>query len=125
MNTNPHKDIAVNFMRLLSEGKIREAFDKYVAPNFIHHNPRFKGDAEGLKKAMLESHKAVPNKIYEVKHVLEDGGFVAVHGRVQLIEKNQNLVLVHILRFENEKIAELWDIGEEIPQDSPNENGML
>jgi len=33
--------------------------------------------------------------------------------------------VVHILRFEGDRIVELWDIGQEIPQDSPNEHGMF
>jgi hypothetical protein len=28
-------------------------------------------------------------------------------------------------RFENGRIAELWDVGQEIPQDLPNEFGMF
>jgi hypothetical protein len=32
---------------------------------------------------------------------------------------------VHILRFENSRIAEMWDIAQEIPPDSPNALGMF
>jgi hypothetical protein len=30
---------------------------------------------------------------------------------------------VHIFRFEDNRIAELWDIGQPISKTSPNENG--
>jgi len=32
---------------------------------------------------------------------------------------------VHIFRFEGERIAELWDLGQPVPDGSPNEDGML
>jgi predicted SnoaL-like aldol condensation-catalyzing enzyme len=33
--------------------------------------------------------------------------------------------LAHIFRFENGRIAELWDIAQPAPSDSPNQNGMF
>ncbi len=30
-----------------------------------------------------------------------------------------------IFRFEGDKVVELWDIGQEIPADTPNEYGMF
>jgi predicted SnoaL-like aldol condensation-catalyzing enzyme len=33
--------------------------------------------------------------------------------------------LVHIFRFEGDRIVELWDIAQAIPADSPNKNGMF
>ena len=32
---------------------------------------------------------------------------------------------VHIFRFEQGRIAELWDLAQPISTDSPNENGMF
>jgi predicted SnoaL-like aldol condensation-catalyzing enzyme len=33
--------------------------------------------------------------------------------------------VIHIFRFEEDRIVELWDVGQEIPEDSPNDNGMF
>ena len=35
------------------------------------------------------------------------------------------MAVVHIFRFEGGRIAELWDLGMPIPEDSVNENGMF
>jgi hypothetical protein len=32
---------------------------------------------------------------------------------------------VHIFRFQNDLIAELWDIGQAVPENSPNQFGMF
>lgn len=125
MASKSHKDIAVDFLTLVTEGKIREAYEQYAIPTFFHHNPNFKGDKESLAVAMEENHKLFPHKVYTIKHVLEDGDLVAVHGHVELVSGGKHAVVVHICRFEDDKIAELWDIGEVIPDDSPNENGFF
>jgi predicted SnoaL-like aldol condensation-catalyzing enzyme len=33
------------------------------------------------------------------------------------------IALIHIFRFENEMIIEMWDLGEQIPSELINENG--
>jgi predicted SnoaL-like aldol condensation-catalyzing enzyme len=121
---NQNKDIATTFLKLASAGQIQEAYEKYVSPNFKHHNPWFAGDAESLKKGMEENQKQFPNKVYEIKHIVEDGDLVAVHGYVK-ISQNKEIAVVHILKFEENKIVEMWDIAEEIPKNSPNKNGMF
>jgi predicted SnoaL-like aldol condensation-catalyzing enzyme len=35
------------------------------------------------------------------------------------------MAVVHILRFEGGKIVEMWDVGQEIPKDSPNALGVF
>lgn len=47
---------------MVSSGQVREAYEKYVHPNFRHHNAYFKGDRESLLVAMEEAHIASPNK---------------------------------------------------------------
>lgn len=42
------KEIAESFLKLVSSGKLREAYHKYVHPEFHHHNPHFKGDRKWL-----------------------------------------------------------------------------
>jgi predicted SnoaL-like aldol condensation-catalyzing enzyme len=37
----------------------------------------------------------------------------------------RGVTVVHIFRFDGGKIAELWDLGQPVPETSPNENGMF
>lgn len=120
-----HKETAVSFLTLVTSGKIREAYEQYIASGFKHHNPFFKGDIDSLMNGMEENDKQYPNKIYRIKHITENEDIVMVHGHVVLKEKELEIAVVHIFRFEDDKIAELWDIGQQIPKDSPNENGMF
>ena len=119
-----HKEKAVSFLKMAALGDHKSAYDKFIAPNFIHHNQYFKGDRQSLMNAMAEAHKMSPNKSIDIKHAYEDGDTVITHSMV--IRKDpskQPIAVVHIFRFKNDKVVELWDLGQEILKDSPNENG--
>jgi len=118
------KEAALTFLRLASEGKVEEAFER-IAPGFRHHNPFFKGDAGSLKAAMAKSAKEHPQKSLDVQHALEDGDLVAVHSHVRQKPGEPGAAVAHIFRFRGDKMIELWDFGQAVPDDSPNENGMF
>jgi predicted SnoaL-like aldol condensation-catalyzing enzyme len=119
------KEIAQDFLKLAAKGLSRKAFELYVGDNFKHHNAYFKGDGSTLMTAMEENAQYNPNKIFEIQRSLEDGNLVAVHSRVQLTQGDIEMAVIHILKFEQDKIVELWDFGQPVPADIVNENGMF
>jgi len=121
-----YREQAVAFLKLAAAGEVQAAFDAYVAPDFIHHNPYFKGDRQSLLDAMAAAHESSPNRSIEIRQVLADGDSVATHSRVRRQDPSQpDVAVVHIFRFADGKIAELWDIGQLLDADSPNEHGAF
>ncbi len=119
------KEKAVSFLQLAASGKVREAYRRYIGPDFIHHNPFFHGDADSLMVAMEENAAQNPNKILEIKLAIQENETVAVHSHVKQNPGDLGGAVVHIFRFQDGQIVELWDIGQPIPEDSSNENGMF
>lgn len=119
------KDLAVAFLQLASSGKVRQAYGKYVHPQFRHHNPYFKGDRVSLLVGMEESAAKFPNKVFEAVRTLEDGDFVVVQGRVRLSPDMPEIALFHLFRFDGGLIIEEWEAAQEVPRESPNENGVF
>ncbi len=113
----------MDFLNYAGFGKVREAYDKFTSPDFIHHNQYFKGDRESLLKAMEEAHQSSPNKLVDIKYSYEDGSTVILHSHVA--KEGMDIAVVHIFRFENDKIVELWDLGQVIDKKTPNENGLF
>ena len=124
-STVTRKATAVSFLRDAAAGRARDAFAAYVAPNFRHHNAWFKGDAKSLWTAMDENARENPDKVLDIQHAVEEGDLVAVMSHVRPRPGDRGAAVVHIFRFQGDKIVELWDIGQEVPADSPNENGMF
>jgi predicted SnoaL-like aldol condensation-catalyzing enzyme len=120
-----HKAIATEFLKAAAAGQARAAFSKYAAPGFRHHNAYFKGDANSLAAAMDQNARQNPGKTLDVKQTIEEGDRVAVLSHVRHGPNGPDAAVVHVFRFEGDRIAELWDVGQEIPNDSPNVYGMF
>jgi predicted SnoaL-like aldol condensation-catalyzing enzyme len=120
-----NKERAVSFLRLASSGNVREAYETYVHPQFRHHNPYFPGDRASLIDGMEENVATFPKKEFEAMRALEDGNLVAVHGRVRLTPSSAWIAVFYIFRFEGNQIIEEWEVGQEMPKDSPNKNGIF
>lgn len=112
-------------MKLVAANKVAEAYEKYVAPGFRHHNAYYPGDAASLQKGMQESAERFPNKRFDIQRAVEEGDVVMVHSRMLLQPGMPEAALVHIFRFENDRIAELWDICQMEPDDIVNTLGMF
>ncbi|GAA0321130.1 nuclear transport factor 2 family protein [Bacillus carboniphilus] len=126
MSTNPTlKEKAVSFLQLVAQGNIREAYDRYIAPDFLHHNPYFPGDADSLMHAMEEDASQNPNKTLDVKLAIQENDKVMVFSHIKQNPEDLGFAVVHICRFQDNQIVEMWDLGQAVPGESPNENGIF
>ncbi len=120
-----NKQLAVSFLELVVAGKIDEAYNKHVDMSGKHHNAYFAAGFPALRQAMKDNDQQFPNKRFVIKNVLGDGNLVAVHSHVIVDPGKMELAAVHLLRFAQGKIIEMWDIGQPIPADLPNNDGMF
>ena len=125
MSEQSNKDAAIEFLTLVASGDVREAYRKHIGPEFRHHNPYFPGDANSLMVAMEENAVKNPNTLLEIQCALQEGDLVAVFSRIRQKPGDFGAAVVHIFRFQGNLIAELWDIVQDVPENSLNENGMF
>ena len=118
------KEIASDFLKLVSSGKVQEGYDRHVHEDFIHHNAYFKGNRQSLLAGMEENARLFPGKTYEVLRMLEDGDLAVIHGKVNL-SPTQVFSVIHIFRFQEERIIEMWEASQQDLPDSPNEFGIF
>lgn len=116
---------ASEFLTEVAAGRVREAYGRHVAVAFKHHNVHFPGDRESLLQAMQDSATCDPNKAFVVKQVIESGDRVVVMSHLRRMDADQEFAVVHILRFVDGKIVEMWDVAQAIPADSPNVLGAF
>ncbi len=118
-------DAAVEFLQLVIAGHIDEAYQKHVDMLGTHHNPFFPAGFPALQKAMADNHAQFPDKKLMVKHTLCDGDHVAVHSHLVPKPGDAGMVVVHLFRFQGDRIVEFWDCGQPIPDDCPNRDGAF
>ena len=117
---------AITFIRMVSMGDVRRAYEQYVSPAFRHHNAYFRGDAASLAAGMERNAEENPEKTFQVQRTIAEGDLVAVHSRMRLKPGAPEMAVVHIFRFDEEnRIVELWDVGQPVPAHSPNGYGMF
>jgi predicted SnoaL-like aldol condensation-catalyzing enzyme len=123
--TEARRQAATEFLQLVVGGQVDKAYQMHVDLSGKHHNPFFAEGFPALRKAMIENHVQFPNKQLLVKNVLSDGDLVAVHSQIVLRPGEPSVATVHLFRFSGGKIVEMWDIGQPVPTDSPNQDGAF
>lgn len=119
------KEKSISFLQNVASGNVREVYQKYVGSDFLHHNPFFPGDTKSLMVAMEENAAKNPNKRFEVKLAIQEKDMVTVYSHIKQSPEDLGVAVVHIFRFKDNQIVEMWDVGQLIPKDSPNKNGMF
>ncbi len=125
MVAEARKQAAVDFLTLVVARRIDEAYAKHIAPGALHHNPFFAAGMDALQAGMREAHAQSPDTKIKVHHVVGDGDLVAVHSHVTMKPGDAGVAVVHLFRFRGDKVVEFWDVGQEVPKESPNKDGMF
>lgn len=118
-----YRETGLKFLSMCALDSPKKAFELYVHPHFIHHNAYFPGDRDSLMNAMIDADRTHPNRSFTVKQAFEAADRVAFYSHV--VKDEMEIAVLHILRFEGEKIAEMWDMGMVIDPKSPNQHGMF
>jgi predicted SnoaL-like aldol condensation-catalyzing enzyme len=66
-----------------------------------------------------------PDINYSIKRIIADGNLVAVHSHGKFSPTDRGVAVVDILRVENCKVVEHWDVVQPIPEESANQNTMF
>ena len=122
--TAANKKLVVDFYRVVFiEKKVREGFDRYVAPDYIQHNPLVPTGRDAAVK--LLSQRVTKESITDIKRVIAEGDLVVlhVHSRTNLTDRGR--AVIDIFRVADGKIVEHWDVIQAVPPTSANTNTMF
>lgn len=120
------RQVVERFIPLFYEQRnARLAFEKWVHPDYINHNPFAVTGSEGAVNFLQPFFDANPHVKYTVHRVVASDGLVAVHNEAQLTADGPPSAVVDIFRVNNCKIVEHWDVVQQIPESSVNGNDMF
>jgi predicted SnoaL-like aldol condensation-catalyzing enzyme len=121
-----NRQIVERFIDLFyRQGRVREAFETYVHEDYIQHNP-LAPDGRAAAIAALEPYFASqPDAVREVHRIIVDGDLAAIHVRSRQNPQDRGFAIVDILRLENGKIVEHWDVIQAVPEQSANPHPMF
>ncbi len=90
-----------------------------------HHNMYFAAEMTVLINAIAAASVALSASTFTPKRIITDGDMVVMHSHVTHQSGDAGMAIFHILRFEGDLIAELWDVGQAISADSSDQAGMF
>ncbi len=98
---------------------------KDFGPHYTQHNPRAADGVEGFKAFINFLKAKLPQYHSDIKKVFADGDYVILHVHNVPAPGQRGAAIVDIFRLENGKVVEHWDVRQEIPEKSANNNTMF
>ena len=121
-----NKKIAVAFLSMIfNDHKVEEAFKLYAVPEYKQHNPFAASGAEAAIKFFGPYLKQNPEVRTEIKRVIAEGDLVAIHNNPKSNAQDRGRAVVDIFRVVNGRVVEHWDVVQDIPEKSMNNNTMF
>jgi len=118
-----NKKMVAEFYQEFFGDKNIAAADQYLADNYIQHNPALPDGKAALKDGATLWFKGAPKTKIDIQHLSADGNLVYIHTKSKMGDKT--ISVIDIFRIENGKIAEHWDVIQEVPAKSANNHPMF
>jgi len=122
--TTATRALITAFARLFYlERDVRTAFETFVAPAYIQHNPGIP-DGRDAAIAALTPMFADPDFHADLKRVLADGDYGLIHLHGYRGDQRGSAVM-DLYLVAGGRIAEHWDVIQPIPQTAHNDHPLL
>jgi predicted SnoaL-like aldol condensation-catalyzing enzyme len=107
-----------------TERDVRRAFETYVVPDYIQHNPGLPDGREAAIAALVPMF-ADRSKSFAVQRILVDGDLAVIHIFVKPTPDSRGAAVFDMFRLKDGKIVEHWDAIQPVPENSANAHPMF
>lgn len=97
----------------------------FFGPRYIQHSPLATDGQEGLRAFREKARVETPLAKTHIKRVFADGDHVIVHSHVIIEPGTPGIAVVDIIRLENGKLVEHWEVSEPVPEQMSHSNTMF
>lgn len=98
---------------------------RYIGEPYIQHNTIVDNGLEGVITFVKDLRRKYPEMTFEFKRVLVDGDYVLLHSHVITKPGQRGVSVFDLFRLEGDKLAEHWDVIQNIPEKSVSGNTMF
>ena len=99
--------------------------DEFLADNYIQHSTAATGGKEGLRDFFQNRAGRFPDISFAMKASFVDGDYTIFHIHTVRHSGDPGMSIIDYFRLEDGKVAEHWEVVQEIPADLPHENGIF
>jgi predicted SnoaL-like aldol condensation-catalyzing enzyme len=95
--------------------------EKYWSPNYIQHSAHIEPGRDGLFNLIRNTPDTL---LYEHQLNVADGDYVIVHGRFSGHGRPVAWIAADIVRIENDRLAEHWDVLQDEATKAESKSGL-
>ncbi|WDE11994.1 ester cyclase [Thalassomonas haliotis] len=120
--------IAVRFYNKIfnERADIERTAKRFMKEDYIQHNAFVGTGRENFINGIGNLLASNPDMKFEIKHVVTDGDLVVLFVHMHVPGSGEpGEAIMEMLRIEDGKIAEHWDVQQPIPASIPHDNGMF
>ncbi|HEY8979101.1 MAG TPA: nuclear transport factor 2 family protein [Streptomyces sp.] len=123
--TSYNKKLVVKAFDQLLVRKDLGAIDRYWGAGYQQHNPTIANGISGVKDGLGGYFALFPELKVEPKRVVAEGDLVAVHSHYIPAPGQRGQAVTDLFRVRGGKIVEHWDVVQDVPETSANDNTMF
>ncbi|MGV9613992.1 nuclear transport factor 2 family protein [Nocardia xishanensis] len=120
-----NKEIVAAFYEAAFNRKDFGAARRYLSDDYIQHNPLIADGVEGLRARLAFLGQTFPALSVKVERLVAEGDYVVAHVHAVRVPGRRGVAIMDIFRLDNGRLAEHWDVMQDIPEDALNQNGMF
>ena len=116
-----NKALVLEAFDMLFNKRDYEAAERYWSPNYIQHSAHIEPGRDGLFNLIRNT----PDTLrYEHQLIVAEGDYVIIHGRFSGNGRPVAWVAADIVRIENGRLAEHWDVLQDEATRAESKSGL-
>lgn len=120
-----NKRVVVDYYQTAFAGNPEKAVADHFGDRYIQHNPQAQNGPEAFIGFVHWLRGEFPQLSLDIKRVIAEGDMVVTHSHLSLVPGEPGRALADYFRLEDGKVVEHWDVIQDIPAESANDNGMF
>ena len=111
----PAKKLAADFFREVFTEHNLDAVNKYLHPDYIQHDYDVPPGREGFRKNFEKVFEIFPQFDVKIKHIIEDGDMIAIHGYGITAPGKIEVLVVDTYKMKDGLLYEHWGTVQALP----------
>jgi predicted SnoaL-like aldol condensation-catalyzing enzyme len=120
-----NKQTAIEFYAAALNEKDWDKAKQYIGPRYVQHSIYMEDGAAGFEALVNRISTEFPQNHGEIKQAFADGDMVILHLHVTRYPGHAGWSVIELMRLENDKVVEHWDVFQPVPGETANSHGMF
>jgi len=120
-----HKATGQRFYDVVFHERRASAAVEFIRDDYVQHSPYLADGREPFIDYFGTLFAEYPNSRMDVKRLVAEGDYVVVHSHFTRWPSDRGTAIVDIYRLEDGRLAEHWEVTEEVPERAANRNTVF